>query len=367
MIKSITLELRPRLQICNTFICLQNEINLMKIRIKLLEESIEITIDDNIIKLLTKCLKLIPHSLSALNITNNWICFRTQIKSDSAFGCFQTEMVTNLTPNITVLRDSIENIKVLKNHNCNILCACCKNILSRRIFIKRVLPIPDMNYDLNDWFCCKHNYISVSQNLIPLESDIFYGSLFIIVCKSLFNNLKIEENTVFCNRCLQYIGKIYTNSTFKLWSCSVDYNFVAHSKIERPLTTDPFIDFLIAIKITMTGVFGEEITLQSFVGKKIHSLILKPMDWHLNLITESKTISNNHVVSLQNISVVKVLYKYDISKSAIDFVNKTYCEVGYLVIKSGLEHLLTSTNRFPQPHRTVSDYYIGHICLDNHK
>ncbi|XP_034188758.2 E3 ubiquitin-protein ligase E3D [Osmia lignaria lignaria] len=367
MIKTIILELRPRLQICNTFICLQKEINLMKIRIKLLEESIEITIENSTIKCLTKFIKLIPNSLSALNVTNNWICFRAQIKSDSAFGCFQTGIVTNLVPNINILRNSTD-LKLLKEQNCNIICACCKNVLSKQLFVKRILPIPDMNYDLNEWFCCKHNHITVSPNLIPSESDIFYGSVFFIIHTNLFNNnLKIEGNTILCNRCLQHVGQTCTDTSFKLWSCSIDYNLLCDFKINKSFATDPFIDFLIAIKTTMTGMFGEEIILQSFVGKNIYSLILKPMDWHLNLLTEPKAVSETNVVTLQNTSVVKVLYKYEISKSTIDFVNKTFCEVGYLVIKAGLEHLLSSTKRFPQPHRTAADFYVGHICLENHK
>ncbi|XP_076620628.1 E3 ubiquitin-protein ligase E3D [Colletes latitarsis] len=368
MIESITLELRPRLQICNVFIHLDKEVNSTEVRIKLLEKSIEITIENNTLKFLTKLIKLIPNSLSALNIVNDWICFRVQTGSNSIFGSFQTEILTNSAPKINSIKDSLENYylentELLNASDCNILCAYCKTILSKKILVERVLPVPDMNYDPSEWFCCNHNHVNITQNLTPLESDIFYGPLFFVIHTNLFNdNLKIDGNTIICNRCLQYLGKVDTNNSLKLWSCSIDYNLLSNSKTKN--ATDPFNDFLIAIKTSMTGIFGEEIILQSSVGKNNHCLILKPMDWHLNLMIEPKTISNNNIITLQTVSIVKVLYKYETNKSIIDSTNKTYCEVGFLVMKAGLEHLLLSTKRFPQLHRAVSDYYIGHIYLE---
>ncbi|KOC59308.1 E3 ubiquitin-protein ligase E3D [Habropoda laboriosa] len=368
MIESITLELRPRLQVCNAFIHLNKKVNSTRIEIKLSEESITITVENNTVNFLTKCVKLIPNSLSTLNILNNWICFRAQTKSDSIFGSFKTQIITSSTLSINSLnntsKNTPKNIELFNVDKCNIMCTCCKNILSKTMCIKRVLPIPDMYYDPSEWFCCKHNHDNSIQNLIPSESDIFYGQLFFIIHKSLFNhNLKIDEDVIVCNRCLQYLGKIHTNSSLKLWSCTVDYNLLNSSKIKN--ATDPFNDFLIAIKTSMTGMNGEEIVLQSFVGKDTHSLILKPMDWHLNLMTEPKIILHDNVITLQRVSVVKVLYKYETTKNMTDSVNKTYCEVSFLVIRTGLEHLLMSTKRFPQLHRAASDFYIGHICLED--
>ncbi|CAK9825750.1 hypothetical protein ANTRET_LOCUS3696 [Anthophora retusa] len=364
MIESITLELRPRLQVCNAFIHLSKKVNSTKIEIKLSEESIAITIGNNTVKFLTKCVKLIPNSLSTLNIINNWICFRAQTKSDTIFGSFKTQILTSSTLSLDTLKNTPKSTELFNVDKCNIICTCCKTILSKTMCIKRVLPMPDMYYDPSEWFCCKHNHDGIVQDLIPSESDIFYGELFFIVNTNLFNhNLKIDEDVIVCNRCLQHLGKIHTNSSLKLWSCTVDYNLLSNSKIKN--ATDPFNDFLIAIKSSMTGMIGEEIVLQSFVGKDTHSLILKPMDWHLNLMTEPKVILHDNITILQRVSVVKVLYKYETTKDSTDSVNKTYCEVSFLVLRTGLEHLLMSTKRFPQLHRAASDFYIGHICLED--
>lgn len=366
MIESVTLELRPRLQICNAFIHLRERVNSTKVGIKLSEESIEVTIENKTIQFLTKFVKLIPNSLSALNILNNWICFRVQTKSSSVFGSSYTELITNSVPKINFVKDSVENTEQLNASNCYILCACCKTILSKEILVKRVLPIPDMNYDPSEWFCCKHNHQNITQSLIPSEFDIFYGPVSFIVHANLFNNsLKIDESTIICNRCLQYLGKVHTNSSFNLWSCCIDYNLLSSSKVKS--ATDPFNDFLIAIKTSMTGMFGEEIVLYSFVGKEVHCLILKPMDWHLNLMIESTTNSNSDIITLQKVSIVKVLYKYETNKSIADSTNRMYCEVGFQVIQAGLQHLLLSTKRFPQFHRVASDYYIGHLYLEKPK
>ncbi|XP_076760002.1 uncharacterized protein LOC143428767 [Xylocopa sonorina] len=363
MIESITLELRPRLQICNAFICLSKKVNTRKIEMKLSEESIRIITENNTVTFLIQFIKIIPNSLSTLNVTNNWICFRVQTKSDSILGSFKTQVITNLTFDFNSLKAFVKSIKLSNTDVYNVMCTCCKNILSEDMYIKRVLPIPDENYDSSEWFCCKHNHTSTAHNLVPLESDIFYGSHFFIIHTNLFNcNLKKDNGTVVCNRCLQYLGKIHTGSSIKLWSCSVDYNLSNNLEIKH--ATDPFNDFLVAITTTMTGIFGEEIVLQCFLGEETHSLILKPMDWHLNLMTEPKTKLQN-TVTLQRVSVVKVLYKYERNRSISDSVYKSYCEVSFLVIKAGLEHLLMSTKRFPQPHRTTSDFYIGHVYLEN--
>lgn len=101
MIESVTLELRPRLQICNAFIHLRERVNSTKVGIKLSEESIEVTIENKTIQFLTKFVKLIPNSLSALNILNNWICFRVQTKSSSVFGSIQANgFVANIITKI---------------------------------------------------------------------------------------------------------------------------------------------------------------------------------------------------------------------------------------------------------------------------
>ena len=365
MIESMTLELRPRLQICNAFIHLNKEVNLTAVKVKLSKENIEITIENKTVIFLMKFIKLIPESLSALDVTKNWICFRAQTMSDPLLGSFKTQIITNLTFNINSLNNSIKNTELFNTGKCHIMCTSCKNILSKDMYIKRILPVPDINCDPSEWFCCKHNHSSTNMyNLIPLESDIFYGSFFFIIHANLFNhNLKIEENVVICSRCLHYLGKIHTDNSFKLWNCSVDYNSLSNSTIKN--ATDPFNDFLLAIKTSMTGILGEEIILQYFMGKETHSLTIKPMDWHLNLMIEPKDILYNNIVALQRASVVKVLYKYETNKNTPDSVNKTYCEVSFLVIKAGLEHLLTSTKRFPQVYRTAIDYNVGYICLDN--
>ncbi|XP_017879268.1 uncharacterized protein LOC108624455 [Ceratina calcarata] len=360
----ITLELRPRLQICNGFIHLTRRVNAAKIKIKLLEESIEATVEDDKYIFLTEFVKLIPNSLSALTITNNWICFRAQTKPESVFGSINTQVITNLTFNTDSLKNSIKNIDLLNVDKCNVMCSCCKCILTKDMHVKRTLPIPDNNYDPNEWFCCKHNHNNFAHNLTPSESDIFYGSFFFIVHRNSFNeNIKIDKDTVICKRCLQYLGKVHVDSSLQLWSCTLDFNLLNSSETKN--ATDPFNDFLMAISTSMTGLFGEEIVLQCFMGKETHSLVLKPMDWYLNLMIEPKVKDACNVVNLQKVSVIKVLYKYGTNESVSESVNKSYCEVAFLVIQAGLEHLLTSTKRFPPLHRIASDFYIGYIYLDN--
>lgn len=88
------------------------------------------------------------------------------------------------------------------------------------------------------------------------------------------------------------------------------------------------------------------------------------MDWQLNLMVEPREADDDDVISLQNVSVVKVLYKYQTSETTSNDESTKHCEVGLPVIEAGLKYLLLSTKRFPQAYRVASDYYIGHVRLE---
>lgn len=367
----ITLELRPRLQSCNIFISVRKDLCLRNVQIKLLESNLILTVEDCSMNFSLPSIKVIPTSLSTLSIINNWIYFRLQTAPlESAFGSFSTEVLTNLNKSIrlsTYSQPILDNIKLLfETSKCNILCACCKNVISNSISFKRFLPLPDTEYDPDEWFCCKHS-CNVANNMQPQESDYLYGSCFSVLHKNIFgNNVCINSKTLTCNKCLLHIGTFHAYSLFKIWNCCVDYK-PQNNVLSTISATDPLSDFLILVRDSLSEILGEEIVLQTSVGKQAHCLLIKPMDCKLNLITEpDKTVCDTDIISLQQKCTAKVLYKYEINKVTIitNYLNVKYHEVGLPVIEAGLNYLLLSTKRLPHIYRTAATgYFFGYIAL----
>lgn len=369
----ITLELRPRLQSCNVFISVRKDLCLRNIQIKLLESSIVLIVEDCSMNFSLPSVKVIPTSLSTLNIINNWICFRLQTApSESAFGSFSTEVITNLNrsvrSNTYYSQPILNNIKLLfETSKCAILCACCKNVISKSISFKRFLPLPDTEYDPDEWFCCKHSCNAVPNSVQPQESDYLYGSYFSVLHKSIFeNNVCTDNKTLTCNKCLLHIGTLHAYSLFKIWNCCVDYK-PQNNALPIVSATDPLSDFLILLRDSLSDILGEEIVLQTSVGKQTHCLLIKPMDCKLNLITEPdhKTICDTDAISLQQKCAAKVLYKYETKVTIItNYLNVKYHEVGLPIIDAGLNYLLSSTKRLPHIYRTATTgYFLGYIIL----
>jgi len=131
--------------------------------------------------------------------------------------------------------------------------------------------------------------------------------------------------------------------------------------------TDPLNDFLILVRDSLSDILGEEIVLQTSVGKQTHCLLIKPMDCKLNLITEPdhKTICDTDSISLQQKCAAKVLYKYETKVTIItNYLNVKYHEVGLPIIDAGLNYLLSSTKRLPHIYRTAATgYFLGYIIL----
>lgn len=365
----ITLELRPRLQSCNAFIAVREDLCLKNVRIKLWESNIILILEDYRINLALPSVKVIPTSLSMLNVMNNWICFRLQTAPlESVFGSFNTEVVTDTNtsvPSSNSPQTFLNNIKLLfETSDCIILCTCCKNVLSKSINFKRFLSLPDLECDPNEWFCCKHS-VNVVTNIQLQESNYLYGSCFSVLHRNIFENAHIGNKALTCNKCLLHIGTLHTDSLFKIWNCCVDYK--AQNSVHNIVdATDPLNDFLILIKESLSDILGEEIILQASVGKQIHCLLIKPMDCKLNLITEPNKVMNNiDTISLQQKCVTKVLYKYGSNKiSTTNYSNIKHLEVSLPIIQAGLNYLLSSTKRLPHAYRIVAtDCFLGYIVL----
>lgn len=373
------------MQSCNVFISIRKDLCLKDVRVKLLESDVVLIVDDCSINFSLPSVKVIPTSLSMLSIINSWLCFRLQTAPlESAFGSFGTEVLANSDKSARPSaghspQPVLNDIKSLfETSECTILCACCKNVISRSIGFKRFLPLPDADYDPGEWFCCKHN---AGCNVVPAsgvrpqrESDYLYGSCFSVLHRSIFakGGICADSKTLTCNKCLLHIGTIHAYSLFKVWNCCVDYK-PRNDGLPIVNATDPLDDFLTLVKDSLGEILGEEIALETSVGKQTHRLLIKPMDCKLNLITEPDRITvcdtdvpTTTTVALQRKCAAKVLYKYETNEVTIiaNYFNVKCHEVGLPIMEAGLNYLLSSTKRLPPIYRTAATgYFLGYIVL----
>ncbi|KAH0955264.1 hypothetical protein HN011_000206 [Eciton burchellii] len=384
----ITLELRPRLQSCNVFIAMRQDSRLKKkVKVKLSESNIILVLEESSVNFSLPSVKVIPTSLSALSVTSNWICFRLQMApSEFVFGSFSREIITDSSRTVetTVTRRSpsiLNDLRLLfESSECNVSCTCCKSIISKSINFKRFLPLPDTDYDPNEWFCCKHASKIIPSDLRPRETDYLYGCHFSALRQDIFlaDNVQVNDGALICKKCSLHIGMPHAYGLFKLWNCCVDYK--GRNDAEGPSNsvnaTDPLDDFLMLVKVSLSESLGQpvEIILQTSIGKRIHYLRIRPMDRGLNLMTEPSHGVNhdNDIIFLQHKQVAKVLYRYGTSDTIATTVNNidnaanvTHHEASLTTIEAGLKYLSSSTERLPHVHRTVAteDSVFGYIVL----
>lgn len=297
----------------------------------------------------------------------------------SVFGSFNTEIITDsCTENSSTIESVAHSPPILddvkssfESSECNILCTRCKDTISRSINFKRFLPLPDTEYDPDEWFCCKDTSKIVPSGIRSRETDYLYGSYFSALHRDIFvTNVQTDENTLICSKCSSHLGMLYANNLFKIWNCCIDYE-PCNGAGSTVSATDPLADFLTLVKVSLMNesrAQSEEITLRT--GKRpVHCLRVRPMDRKLSLMTEpgDGIVHDTDTIVLQRKYVAKVLYEYRTNDtiSTINDTNTTYHEVNLSMIEAGLKYLLSSTKRLPHIYRTAAaaNCFFGYIDL----
>ncbi|XP_043483047.1 uncharacterized protein LOC122511699 [Leptopilina heterotoma] len=360
---NITIEVRPRLRSCIVFIYIGDK-DPSLIDVKLSETNITITCEKLSKSLILPSVKLLPTSLSSLRISSKWISFRVQTNPDTIFGTFKTEIMNDIAKTIVVDNSKKYNLPAIGS-KCCLRCKCCENIITIVINCKRVLPLPDRDCDPGEWFCCKHSTkVDFAKLLKPQETDYFYGSAFSVINSRNFRNLTEKYNTILCKKCLTILGMKEDNESIRIWNFCVErqindeeFKVICHSALD---------EFIATIK-DCSEIMGEEILLESLEGNTTHYILMKPMEWQLELLTEANTKWEGESIRLQKTRVIKVFYKYGESGKSVrnEFVHSKYYLIALPLLMAGIEHLISSTKRFPPSYRTVAQYYVGFINLKN--
>lgn len=238
-IDRLLVELRPRLQCANFFISFPRKfadiesttIELATDRITIVmkgeRERYEISTGD--------FFQLHTQTLSSLVIKNRYLCFRVNTNE----GVFEAERLSTQVSQEGTQAD--EPLKLMCNIEAHkpyrLLCSNCSGPLvqetdsrSPDVAFKRVLELPSEHLDTDDWFCHRHDHedeatnsgvvqSSPSSKLEPQPADLFYGSFYALLHRSILHRVHIRnERFVHCKRCLQFLGTTRKNQpSVKLW------------------------------------------------------------------------------------------------------------------------------------------------------
>ncbi|XP_058831772.1 uncharacterized protein LOC131690208 [Topomyia yanbarensis] len=231
-IERVLIELRPRLQSANFFICFSRRFAEIKsTKIDLGSDRITISTENN-----DECyeirlgdyFKLHTQTLSSLMIKNSYICFRINTNENK----FHSEVLEINEYNACT--DLKLECGLQTNTSYKIICSNCGSPLrDDPVSFKRILELPSDHMDSNDWYCHQHSHgcEGATQSngesstktpnvnkLTPAETDIFFGPFYAILDKIHFQRVHLKaERFLYCKRCLQYLGTMKRNGSAKLW------------------------------------------------------------------------------------------------------------------------------------------------------
>lgn len=364
-----TIELRPRLRACNIFVCLMGNADSSSIQVKLYKDYVTLQVNRNFYNLSLGSVRIIPTSLSSLRVAGSWVSFRIQTSPpDSLYGSFITELVgtSGLTNDNCFSSSSVELPP--KNADLIFLCSGCDNPLTKVINLKKVLPLPNNDCDPADFFCCSHNGQDYSKLLEPRICDYFYGPYFAVLSRESFGEkLKINDESVVCNRCLAVIGTPNSHYSLKIWNCCMEYTRANDHSTVTTKRSNPLADFKAAVKSCCSdGFSNNRILLEAKERGSPHYLLLKPMEWNLDLLVEPGEIKDSRAINLSRKKVVKVLYDYGETKNTLknDCEDAKRLKIGMKCMLAGIEHLLLSSKRIPPIYRNTDEDHIGYMSLD---
>lgn len=276
-IERVLIELRPRLQSANFFICFSRRFAEIKsTKIDLGPDRIIISTENNDERYelrLGDFFKLHTQTLSSLLIKNNYICFRINTNENS----FHSEVLEineyNACTNLK-LECSLQT-----GVDYTICCSNCGNHLrGQPVTFKRILELPSDHMDSNDWYCHRHPHgvedgahtngtggcshkssISPHPNKFsPTESDLFFGPFYALLDRKHLERVHLRaERFLYCKRCLQYLGMMKRSGCAKLWYENLRFQTVhegneqSHNPLVLFRTDQALVNFLYLVRKTV--------------------------------------------------------------------------------------------------------------------
>lgn len=346
IIKSLVMEIRPRLQSVNVFIIFNidnvRENNDIEINLNLNSFEIILGLHKEIVKS-DELFHIVPNSLSCLLINSNFLSFRFSTENiQQNLGTSKFEILENIQFNL----NNNQNDRIHKNIPYNIHCANCNQEFCKQILFERVLPLPE-NLDTNDWFCHGHN--NAIENLIPKTNEIFHTHCYVQVNEGLLKGLIIKGLNLVCKRCLAWIGIILMN-THKVWFNTVTFNDNNHN-FTSCAVNDAFKTVRQILNNSLLGSIKIILTCQTSPTQKEFVLL-----WILEKSLKVRFDSNI-------VDVSKVLFKFSKSNDWRNDMNISIVDISKPMMIQLLKHLYEMNRYIPKDFSISNDFYVSYLMM----
>lgn len=352
--KLAILEIRSRLRSVNAFIHL-NETG--KPEIVLDEDSIKIVIGEEVAKISCKDIKILPHSLSSVQIADNYLTFRfgTDNNPFENAGGFETELLQNTVSSM----ESLSNKPLLsKGIKYVISCINCGRSLTEPLQFDRILPLPSDGTDPSEWFC--HNHGGKNEfNLDPKLTDIFYTHCLVHINASNIKNVNSTDKVLVCKFCLNWLGIKHNKNTVRFWHNTVKFtnNDTAISTFSLP---DVFQSIKSSLNHTLHNSIKLIITCQS-TSNTLDIILLWILEKNLRILFDDSS-------SAKISEVAKVLFKFveDTDKMFLQWHNDTLVDtisISKPMMTELLRHLYKYNKILPKEFSKSNEFFVSYLFL----
>ncbi|XP_063424342.1 E3 ubiquitin-protein ligase E3D-like isoform X1 [Mytilus trossulus] len=340
--------------------------------------------DDTETKFILSDVELVPLSCRGLKLSPfSEVNFTMQIDSSS----WKTVKPLKFESKQSYQEEIVEKVQLYQD---KCFCAKCdQKIFRNHCFYKRVLPLPSENWSssVDMWFCHKHgnddtDYKSLS--LIPKSGECFVGTSYLLVRSTHLLVRDSHNGTVTCPSChieigtkfvkrnkLNEINSYTDNPVYKIFSESVQFHrddnlYWNESPIQNK---EAFFAKMINEQSHAYTSFRLILSGEK-ENKKIQCLI-----WLIDpnlLIFEGEASSEKKEVKLKPLSVMKILYKCDISDTSRLKTGRSTAfdqwasdnsvhgfHLPYILCSSLITCLIKNTKQLPKSQRCLNSFLVG--------
>ncbi|XP_067007713.2 E3 ubiquitin-protein ligase E3D [Anabrus simplex] len=376
--QAIIVEVRPRLQTLYVFLKKKEDFyqkRMVNIEVKTSEISITWESDSGseVHKLNVPCYKLVPNSISSLQIQEQSVVFRLQTEPGSNLvGSFSVEYLSYPKAE-NPLSCRVLTPPPIDNKPCEMKCRSCGYMLLNTAF-DRILPLPSQCWEAGEWFCHKYSkneeFTNIQDHL--KATDCLYGSCFMYLHESQLN-VSVGEIVRCCN-CNSWLGT-HSGSLCKIWNCTTTLGMTSQCSpledflniIKEAVHASPLPVCKIVIE-TKCSVSETNYLILWVLGKNLNMLVyLDDGDQELaTSFSRSQESVIERTLHLKN--TVKLLYAphtkhSEIVKSWLSDVQVQTVDVAEQMFNDGLAYLTKVNHYIPPPHNKTNDFFVSYLEL----
>lgn len=369
-VREFLVEHRPRLQSASVFIHLGDSVR-ESVKVSVKPTEILLKFPTRTLKVLLEQFTLNTRSLTSMVASGRHISFRI----NTNHGQFDEEVISEGNPS-GFSQGLIIPVNIKANQTFDIVCGNCRAPLVPRgsIFLRRILELPSENADASDWFCHKHT--GGTGILTPKLDEILYGHYFFTMNRRSVVNVREKNSLIYCQRCLQMLGKSLEGERMKFWNENVIFITEKHEELHLMPNTNQMSNFCtivrkILLDFTMAGQCGlvhfQKIAFNCHLpdGKVLH-LLLQIVDKNLE-VYRGQEDSEEDCIHLIHGSAMKVMYQGGQEaevpqiKEWLDDSNVTHMEISFQMLKNALDTFAENSQILPQVYRSSCGFHLSYL------